>query len=46
MPDTDYTPFDWGTGSSRIASHMGNAVRMAASDAKRQLLETGEMGKE
>lgn len=37
MPDTDTTPFDVGTLSSRITFHMGNAIKLAATDAKRQL---------
>lgn len=37
-PDTDATPFDVGTYSSRISFHVGNAVRLAAQDAKEQLL--------
>jgi len=39
VPDTDYTPFDASTTASRTTFHMGNAVREAARDAKRQLLE-------
>jgi carbon-monoxide dehydrogenase large subunit len=38
-PDTDVTPFDHGTSSSRSTFHMGNAVKQAATDAKKQLLE-------
>jgi len=38
-PDTDVTPYDQLTGSSRSTFHMGNAVKAAAADAKRQLLE-------
>lgn len=37
-PDTETTPYDYGTLSSRITFHTGNAVRMAAADAKEQLL--------
>ena len=37
--DTDYTPFDHGTSSSRTTFYMGNALKAAAADAKRQLLE-------
>jgi len=37
--DTDVTPFDHGTSSSRSTFHMGNAVKHAAADAKKQLLE-------
>jgi CO/xanthine dehydrogenase Mo-binding subunit len=36
--DTDVTPYDTSTTASRSTFHMGNAVRMAAEDAKRQLL--------
>jgi carbon-monoxide dehydrogenase large subunit len=36
--DTDVTPYDTSTTSSRSTFHMGNAVRLAAEDAKRQLL--------
>ena len=38
-PDTDVTPFDHGTSSSRSTFHMGNAVKQAAGDVKKQLLE-------
>ncbi len=38
-PDTDVTPYDHFTGSSRSTFHMGNAVKAAAADAKLQLLE-------
>jgi carbon-monoxide dehydrogenase large subunit len=37
-PDTAYTPFDSSTTSSRSTFHMGNAVRLAAADAKAQIL--------
>lgn len=37
-PDTAVTPFDASTTSSRSTFHMGNAVRMAAADARAQLL--------
>ena len=33
-PDTAFTPFDESTTSSRSTFHMGNAVKMAARDAK------------
>ncbi len=33
-PDTDVTPYDMGTLGSRSTFHMGNAVRIAAEDAK------------
>lgn len=36
--DTDATPFDHGSFSSRVTHHTGNAVRFAAQDAKGQLL--------
>jgi CO/xanthine dehydrogenase Mo-binding subunit len=38
-PDTDITPFDLGTASSRSTFNMGNAIRKACQDAKRQLFE-------
>jgi carbon-monoxide dehydrogenase large subunit len=38
-PDTDATPFDRSTTSSRSTFHMGNAVRAAVLDAKRELVE-------
>jgi len=37
QPDTDSTPFDASTTSSRTTFHMGNAVKLAAEDLKRQL---------
>lgn len=37
--DTDSTPFDHGSFSSRVTHHTGNAVKMAAQDAKKQILE-------
>ena len=40
-PDTDITPFDASTTSSRSTFHAGNAVRRAARDAKDQLLVVG-----
>ncbi len=40
-PDTDYTPFDSSSTSSRSTYHMGNAIRMACADAKQQLMEAG-----
>ena len=36
-PDTDVTPYDMATLGSRSTFHMGNAVRLAAEDAKRRL---------
>jgi len=38
-PDTDITPFDLGTSSSRSTFNMGNAIIKACQDAKRQLFE-------
>jgi CO/xanthine dehydrogenase Mo-binding subunit len=38
-PDTDITPFDLGTSSSRSTFNMGNAIIMACNDAKKQLFE-------
>ncbi|MGZ8154497.1 MAG: xanthine dehydrogenase family protein molybdopterin-binding subunit [Burkholderiales bacterium] len=37
-PDTDVTPYDMGTLGSRSTFHMGQAVRMAAEDARDKLL--------
>jgi CO/xanthine dehydrogenase Mo-binding subunit len=37
--DTDATPFDHGSFSSRVTHHTGNAVKSAAQDAKNQLLK-------
>ncbi|HZT50976.1 MAG TPA: xanthine dehydrogenase family protein molybdopterin-binding subunit [Stellaceae bacterium] len=36
-PDTDVTPYDMGTLGSRSTFHMGNAVRMAAQDARAKI---------
>jgi CO/xanthine dehydrogenase Mo-binding subunit len=36
-PDTDVTPYDMATLGSRSMFHMGNAVRLAAQDAKAKL---------
>jgi len=36
--DTDATPFDHGSFSSRVTHHTGAAIRLAAQDAKKQLL--------
>jgi len=36
-PDTDVTPYDMGTLGSRSLFHMGNAVRLAAEDARQKL---------
>jgi len=42
--DTDATPFDHGSFSSRVTHHTGNAVKFAAQDAKSQILNlTAEM---
>ena len=38
-PDTAFTPFDESTTSSRTTFHMGNAIRMAATDAKEQIFQ-------
>jgi carbon-monoxide dehydrogenase large subunit len=38
LADTGLTPFDHGTFSSRVTSYVGAAVRLAAADAKKQLL--------
>jgi len=38
-PDTDFTPFCFGAFGNRLTFIAGNAVRLAAADAKRQLLE-------
>ena len=38
-PDTAFTPYDASTTSSRSTFHMGNAVKMAASDARQQILQ-------
>jgi carbon-monoxide dehydrogenase large subunit len=38
-PDSDVTPYDSKTTNSRSTFHMGNAVRLAAEDVKRQLKE-------
>ena len=37
MPDTDFTPYDMGTLGSRSTFHMGNAVQLAAEDARNRL---------
>jgi len=38
-PDTDFTPYDMGSVSSRSTFFVGNAVRRAAADAREQLLD-------
>ena len=40
-PDTDFTPFDASTTSSRTTFHMGNALKMAAENVKKQFVELG-----
>ncbi len=40
IADTDLTPFDHGTYSSRVTPYVGAAVKLAAADARRQLLAT------
>jgi len=43
--DTDITPYDMGTLGSRSTFHMGNAVRLAAEDAKAKIAALGrELG--
>ena len=37
--DTKYSPYEWQTVASRITWTMGNAVKAAAEDARRQILE-------
>jgi len=39
-PDTDLTPYDQQTSSSRTTYSMGSAIGVAAADLKRQLLES------
>jgi carbon-monoxide dehydrogenase large subunit len=39
IADTDLTPFDHGTYSSRVTAYVGAAVKLAAQDARRQLIE-------
>jgi CO/xanthine dehydrogenase Mo-binding subunit len=39
IADTELTPFDHGTYSSRVTPYVGAAVKLAAADARRQLLE-------
>ncbi|MSP57107.1 MAG: xanthine dehydrogenase subunit D [Myxococcales bacterium] len=40
-PDTDHTPYDQGTSSSRNTYSMGTAVKMAVTDIREQLLKLG-----
>ena len=44
--DSLYMPYDFGTVSSRVTYHMGNAVRLACQDAKRQIFERIAQGLE
>lgn len=37
--DTDYSPYEWQTVASRITWSMGNAVKAAAMDTRRQIFE-------
>jgi CO/xanthine dehydrogenase Mo-binding subunit len=37
--DTQYSPYEWQTVASRLTWSMGNAVKCAALDARRQILE-------
>ena len=39
IADTELTPFDHGTYSSRVTPYVGAAVKFAAADARRQILE-------
>jgi CO/xanthine dehydrogenase Mo-binding subunit len=39
IADTELTPFDHGTYSSRVTPYVGAAVKLAATDARRQLLK-------
>jgi len=40
LPDTDRNPYEWQTVASHVTWSCGNAVRRAAIDAKKQILET------
>jgi CO/xanthine dehydrogenase Mo-binding subunit len=40
IADTELTPFDHGTYSSRVTPYVGAAVKLAAADARRQIMET------
>ena len=42
FPDTDVTPFDQSTSSSRTMFTMGSAARQAAQQIRKQLLEIGQ----
>ena len=37
--DTQYSPYEWQTVASRLTWSMGNAVKLAAGDARQQILE-------
>lgn len=39
LPDTDYNPYEWQTVASRTSYSAGNAVLLAARDAKEQLID-------
>jgi CO/xanthine dehydrogenase Mo-binding subunit len=39
IADTELTPFDHGTYSSRVTPYVGAAVKLAAADARRQLVD-------
>ncbi len=41
LPDTDVTPYDKSTSSSRTTFHMGRAAQLAAEQIRSQLLEAG-----
>jgi CO/xanthine dehydrogenase Mo-binding subunit len=41
FPDTDVTPYDKSTSSSRTTFHMGHAAQMAAGQIRDQLLQAG-----
>jgi CO/xanthine dehydrogenase Mo-binding subunit len=41
IADTELTPFDHGTYSSRVTPYVGAAVKAAAADARRQIVEMG-----
>ena len=38
--DTKYSPYEWQTVASRLTWSMGNAVKAAAEDARKQILDT------
>jgi CO/xanthine dehydrogenase Mo-binding subunit len=46
FPDTDLTPYDKSSSSSRTTFHMGHAAQKAAEEIKNQLLEVGAKGLE